>query len=102
VYEGFYGEMAVPATAYANTTSVVQGREAVPSVRTVASNASVVDRHDRLDGIISTGGRFSRKEPTPEINDNVDSSKFQRYLIGPQVNYIINDKWYIAYPAATY
>lgn len=101
VYEGFYGQMPVPATAYANSVSRLQSLDVQPSVKTVASNASIVDRHNRRDGMISTGGRNSRKEPTPQMNKPVFSSEFQSYLIGPQVNYSLNDKWYIAYPAAT-
>ena len=101
VYEGFYGELPVPATAYANSKTTLNSRDYVPSVRTVASNASIVDRHDRLDGIISTGGRESKPAIHPQMNRPVWSSLFQRFLIGPLVNYQINDKWYIAYPAAT-
>jgi hypothetical protein len=101
VYEGFYGEMPIPATAYTTSTSRLASRDIVPSVKTVASNASVVDRHDRLNGIVSTGGRQSRSARRPQWNNPVYSSAFQRYLIGPQVNYILNDQWYIAYPAAS-
>jgi hypothetical protein len=101
VYEGFYGDMPMPATAYTNSTVRLASVDAVPSVRTVASNASVVDRHDRLNGIISTGGRQSRVARRPQWNNPVYSSAFQKHLIGPLVNYIINDKWYIAYPAAS-
>lgn len=101
VYEGFYGELPMPATAYAQSVSRLQSVDVTPSIRTVASNASVVDRHDRLDGIISTGGRQSRIARRPQWNNPVYSSAFQKHLIGPLVNYIINDKWYIAYPAAT-
>ena len=101
VYEGFYGELPVPATAYATSVSRLQSVDVTPSLKTVASNASVVDRHDRLNGIISTGGRESRPAFHPQMNNPVFSSLFQRHLIGPLVNYILNTKWYIAYPAAT-
>lgn len=101
VYEGFYGELPVPATAYANSTTRLNSREFMPSIRTVASNASVVDRHDMLDGMVFTGGRESRPAIHPQIPGVVHSSMFQRYLVGPIVNYILNYKWYIAYPAAT-
>lgn len=101
VYEGFYGEMPVPATAYANVASRLQSLDTPPSVRTVASNASVVDRRDRRNGLDYTGGRQSRKDPAPQMNNPVLSSDFQRWLIGPHVNYVLNDDWYIAYPAAT-
>lgn len=101
VYEGFYGQLPVPATAYASSKTPLNSREFSPTVRTVASNASVVDRHNDLDGMIFTGGRESRPAFHPQINNPVLSSLFQRHLIGPIVNYILNYKWYIAYPAAT-
>lgn len=101
VYEGFYGNMPVPATAYAASVSRLQSLDVQPSIRTVASNASVVDRHDRRNGLDYTGGRESRPGRPPQWNNPVYSSVFQRHLIGPIVNYVINRDWYIAYPAAT-
>jgi hypothetical protein len=101
VYEGFYGEMPMPATAYASSRSRLQSMDVVPSVKTVAANASVVDRHDRLGGMVFTGGKQSRVARRPQWQQPVYSSAFQRHLIGPIVNYILNDKWYIAYPAAS-
>jgi hypothetical protein len=101
VYEGFYGELPVPATAYATSATRLRSNEIVPSVRTVASNASVVDRHNDLSGMVFTGGRQSRWERLPQYNRRVYSSAFQPNLIGPIVNFILNKKWYIAYPAAT-
>lgn len=101
VYGGFYGEMPKPATAYAMSVARMQSLDVTPSIRTVASNASVVDRHDRRDGLGYTGGRQSRREITAQSNNPVRSSAFQHWLIGPIVNYVMNDKWYIAYPAAT-
>jgi hypothetical protein len=101
VYEGFYGDLPMPATAYADSRTPLKSVDVVPSVRTVASNASVVDRHNRMNGIVSTEGRQSRVARRPQWNNPVYSSAFQRHLIGPLVNYQINDKWYIVYPAAT-
>jgi hypothetical protein len=101
VYQGFYGEMPMPATAYVNSTARLQSLDVTPSVRTVASNASVVDRHNDLDGMVFTGGRQSRVARRPQWQQPVYSSAYQRHLIGPLVNYILNNKWYIAYPAAT-
>lgn len=98
---GFYGEMPIPATAYVTSVARLQSIGVTPSVRTVASNASVVDRRDRRDGIDYTGGRQSRKDWTPQMPNPVYSSDWQPWLIGPIVNYILNDNWYIAYPAAT-
>jgi hypothetical protein len=101
VYEGFYGELPVPATAYVTSTARLKSGPIAPSVRTVAANASVVDRHNDLDGMLFTGGRQMRLDPLPQYNRPVKSSAFQEFLIGPIVNYIQNNKWYIAYPAAT-
>lgn len=101
VYSGFYGEMPVPATQFATSTARLHDLEVVPSVRTVASNASVVDRRWRRNGLDYTAGRQSRHERLPQQYDPVISSRFQNWLIGPQVNYILNADWYIAYPAAT-
>ena len=100
-YDQFYGSMPIPATAFVMSSTPLRSTDVQPSVRTVASNASVVQRANRRHGMISVGGYQSRKEPTPQIYDNVDSSKFQQYLLGPQVDYSQNNNWYIAYPAAT-
>jgi hypothetical protein len=99
--EPFYGEMPMPATAYATSVSRLQSLDTQPAVRTRASNASVVDRKDRTNGMAFTGGRQSRKDPTPQSLAPVYSSEFQSWLIGPQVNFVQNDDWYIAYPAAS-
>lgn len=102
VYEGFYGDMPIPATQFATNVTALQSLEIQPSVRTVASNASVVDRHNRRNGIRNTGGFQLRKDRTPQITNPVFSSKFQNWLVGPQVVYSQNDCWYSAgYPAAT-
>jgi hypothetical protein len=101
VYQDVYGEMPVPATRYASTVTALASLETSPSVRTVASNASVVQRADRKNGMVSIGGRQSYETATPQINNPVDSSKFQDWLMGPQVNFSQNANWYIAYPAAT-
>ena len=101
VYNGFYGEMPIPATAYAQSTARLASVDAQPSVRTVASNASVVDRRNRRNGLDYTAGRKLRTAPPPQYNNPVFGSIFQRHLYGPQVNYVINEDWYIAYPAAT-
>jgi len=101
VYHDFYGELPVPATAYATSVSSLHSTETPPSVKTVAANATVVQRANRRDGLIATGGRQMRQLITPQVMDPPDSSKFQDWLIGPQVQYDINTGWYIAYPAAT-
>lgn len=101
VYDTYYGHLPIPATAYAMSDTPLRSVDVQPSVRTVASNASVVMRANRRDGMLATGGRQMYEETTPQVLKPVDSSKFQDWLMGPQVNYSQNDKWYIAYPAAT-
>jgi hypothetical protein len=101
VYEGFYGDMPVPATAYVNSTARLRSMDVTPSVQTVASNASVVDRHNVLDGMVFAGGNDIQTMRRPQWQQPVYSSAFQRQLVGPIVNYILNNKWYIAYPAAS-
>jgi len=101
VYSGFYGEMPIPATAYDTSAARLTSVDSPPSVRTVASNASIVDRRDRRNGMRSIGGRSSRAAPTPQIPNPVFSSYWQNWLLGPQVNFSQNDDWYIAFPAAT-
>jgi len=101
VYEHFYGELPMPATAFATSATPLQSTDVTPSIRTVASNASVVQRANRRNGMVATGGRQMYDTTTPQVYDPVDSSKFQQWLMGPQVNYILNGCWYIAYPAAS-
>lgn len=102
VYEGFYGDMPIPATHFATSTATLKSVEVVPSVRTAMSNASVVRRADRRNGQIEIGGYQSREAPTPQYNKPVYSSEFQEWLIGPQDNYSLYACLYRAgYPAAT-
>lgn len=101
VYQNFYGSMPMPATQFATTVTALTSLDVVPSVRTIASNASVVDRHWRRNGIVYTAGRQSARVKQPQQNKPVTSSHFQQWLIGPQVDYILDNDWYIAYPAAT-
>jgi hypothetical protein len=100
VYKDVYGELPIPATQFA-TSVVALKSDYTPSVRTVASDSSVVERANDKDGMRSTGGMQQYTTTTPQVYDPPDSSKFQPILIGPHVNYSQNDKWYIAYPAAT-
>jgi hypothetical protein len=101
VYNDFYGQMPVPAPQMATSVTALSSLEVTPSVRTIASNATVVDRHWRRNGLVYTAGRQSSKGTAPQQPRPVRSSNFSKWLIGPQVNYIMNDDWYIAYPAAT-
>lgn len=102
VYQGFYGEMPVPATSYVTSTTALKSLEVVPSLPTARSNASVVDRHDKMTGYTATGGRQNYETTVPPMYDSPYSSKFQSWLMGPHVNYILNGFLYRAgYPAAT-
>lgn len=101
VYNDFYGQMPTPATQFATSVTALASLEVIPAVRTNASNATVVDRHWRRNGLVYTAGRQSSKGTAPQQPQPVRSSNFSKWLIGPQVNYIMNDDWYIAYPAAT-
>lgn len=102
VYNQFYGEMPIPATAFATSATALRSLDVQPSVRTKFSNASLVDRRNRMNGYIPTAGRQSYKDVTPPINNPVKSSEFQRWLIGPQINWVLNKCLYRAgYPAAT-
>jgi len=92
--------MPIPATAFATSATALRSTND-PSVRAPQWEAAVVQRANKRDGMIATGGRQSIKLVTPQVMDPPDSSKFQDWLIGPQVDYILTSKWYIAYPAAT-
>lgn len=102
VYSGFYGEMPIPATAFVTSSTALRSLDTQPSVRTSLSNASVVDRRNRMNGYTPTAGRQSYETDTPQYNNPVFSSEFQDWLIGPQVNWVLNRCLYRAgYPAAT-
>ena len=102
VYNYFYGEMPIPATAFVSSTSSLHSHDIQPSVKTTFANASLVDRRNRMNGYIPTAGRQSYEDWTPQYNKPVYSSEFQKWLIGPQVNWILNRCLYRAgYPAAT-
>lgn len=102
VYHGFYGEMPMPATQFATSTARIQSLNVEPSVKTSFANASLVDRRDRMNGYIPTAGRQAYVDWTPQNNKPVYSSQFQKWLIGPHINFIINRCLYRAgFPAAT-
>lgn len=102
VYNQFYGQMPIPATAFTSSVAQLQSRDIQPSVRTMASNASVVDRRDRMNGYTPTAGRQAYVAWTPEYNDPVYSSEFQKWFIGYHINFVENRCLYRAgFPAAT-
>lgn len=102
VYHGFYGEMPMPATQFTTSVARLQDLNVEPSVKTSFANASLVDRRNRMNGYHPTAGRQSYVGWTPEMNRPVFSSQFQKWLIGPQINFILNKCLYRAgFPAAT-
>lgn len=101
VYETNYGNMPVPATQFAGSVAQLHSLSKQPSIVTSARNSALVNRVERRNGLHYTKGRHVRDAPLPQYNDPVYSSEYQTWLIGPHVNYILNDAWYIAYPAAT-
>jgi hypothetical protein len=101
VYQQRYGELETPATHYVMSDAPLKSVDVVPSVATTESNASVVKRALRTVGLHFLGGVQHREAQAPQIPDNVDSSKFNQILIGPHLSAQFNDKWYIAYPAAS-
>lgn len=102
VYQGFYGEMPMPATQFATSVTALASLDVTPSLPTRASNASVVDRTNDMTGYRATAGVQDYETTTPQMLPPVLSSKFQDLLIGPHVNYIQNLNLFAAgYPAAT-
>lgn len=97
-----YAEMPMPATHYATASTELASTDVVPSVIAGVGNASVVDRHDRMNGYHPTAGRQSYPTNVPPMYNSPYSSKFQDWLVGPHINYILNAKLYrCGYPAAT-
>src|SRR5215469_3474185 len=101
VYQGMYGELPMPATQYATSDAPIKSVDVVPSVQTRESNASVVKRAPRMDGLHFLGGVTHYDIPVPEMYKSPYSSKFNEIVVGPHLSAQFNDKWYIAYPAAS-
>lgn len=101
VYQERYGELEMPATQYALSDTPLVSVDIVPSVATAASNASLVNRVLRMAGLRFLGGVTQRPADVPQMYDSPYSSKFNQILVGPHLFSQWNDKWYIAYPAAT-
>jgi len=100
VYQDRYGQLPIPATAYATSAAALRSTND-PSVLAPQWDSSVVQRANKRDGMIATGGRQYREVITPQVMDPPDSSKFQTCLIGPQVDYILNRFLYrCGFPAA--
>jgi hypothetical protein len=100
VYDTFYGQMPIPATAFASSETTLASSYP-PSVLAPQWESSVVNRRARRKGIISTAGRQLRDADLPQRYNPIPSSAFQFMLTGPLVDYILNNDWYIDYPAAT-
>jgi hypothetical protein len=102
VYQGFYGEMPMPATSYATSATALQSLEIVPSIAENSANAAVVNRANRRNGMMASAGYDERELDVPQMYNSPYSSKFQSYQIGPIFNWFINQCLYRAgYPAAT-
>lgn len=101
VYQQRYGELEMPATQYVLSDTPLKSLDVVPSVPNAASNASIVMRALRTVGLRFLGGVQHYDTPVPQMYDSPYSSKFQQILVGPHLSASFNDKWYIAYPAAS-
>lgn len=101
VYQERYGELEMPATHYALSDTPLKSLDVVPSTPTRESNASVVSRALRTVGLRFLGGVQHRNAPVPQQYLSPYSSKFNQILTGPHLSVQWNDKWYIAYPAAS-
>jgi len=101
IYQQRYGELEPPATQYVTSDTPLKSVDVVPSTPTSESNASVVKRALRTVGLRFLGGVQHREAPVPQMYDSPYSSKFNEILIGPHLSAQFNDKWYIAYPAAS-
>jgi len=100
IYSERYGQLPIPATAYATSTAGLRSINN-PSALAPQWESSVVQRANKRDGMIATGGRQYVELVTPQVMDPPDSSKFQNWLIGPQVDYILNGFLYrCGFPAA--
>jgi hypothetical protein len=95
VYNERYGEMPVPATHYATAVTAMRSIEVTPSVA-VTSNKGIGQRGYIMKGYHPTEGRQSYEETPPPMNKPVYSSKFQDWLVGPIVNYVLNGFLYRA------
>jgi hypothetical protein len=101
VYQQRYGELEMPVTQYVLSDTPLVSVDVVPSTPTNESNASVVKRALRTIGMRFLGGVQHYDTPVPQQYLSPYSSKFQQVLVGPHPNVAFNDKWYIAYPAAS-
>jgi hypothetical protein len=101
VYQGRYGELPIPATQYVLSDTPLRSTDVVPSTPNSASNASVVQRALRTIGMRFLGGVQHYDMAIPQQYLSPYSSKFQQILVGYHPNVAFNDKWYIAYPAAS-
>src|SRR5215831_2766566 len=85
VYSDTYGQMPIPATAFATSTASIHS-DNPPSVLAPQWESAVVNRANKRDGMVATGGRQMFQVITPQVMDPPDSSKFQDWLMGPQVD----------------
>lgn len=100
VYDTMYGQMPIPATAFKSSETALS-TVTQPSVLAPQWESAIVNRRNRRNGMIAVGGRQSNEVRSPAVAQQVVSSHFQDWLVGPQVDYSLNTGWYIYYPAAT-
>lgn len=94
-----YAPVAPPATNY-NGDSGQLTQLARPGSPGTPVMSGVVDRHERRDGIVNHYVYGSSQQLIPFPTPQVQSSAFQDRIIR-LFPWMINLKWYIAYPAAT-
>jgi hypothetical protein len=95
VYQGFYGEMPMPATTFVTSTSALKSLDIVPSV-SPATKAPVVNRANNMQGYIASAGFSDRYNPMPQMYMSPYSSKFQPKTIGYLIDYVLNSFLYRA------
>jgi hypothetical protein len=95
VYQGFYGELPMPATSFVTSTSTLKSLDIVPSVGSATQNA-VVKRANNMKGYIASAGFSDRYNPIPQMYLSPYSSKFQPKTIGYLIDYVLNSFLYRA------
>lgn len=90
-----------PATSYADIQSPLTSYDGPQIGYSTPLNAPIVDRHDNKDGMESHYVHGGHATPFQHPYLPPISSKYQQTLIGQLKVWLINKKWYIAYPAAT-
>lgn len=90
VYQGFYGEMPMPATSFDTSTAALKSVDVVPDVLSDGENSTIVKRANRMNGYVASAGFSDRFNPNPPMYLSPYSSKFQPKTIGFIVDYVLN------------